>query len=283
MHCSSDTITYHYAHSVTSLISWLLICCKKDIQWGQLKGTFLTGIHPVRGKCSLAVFPVWLPKYFYEMTSHREVLIGYRFKFENNLITSFYTVWIRQERDVGAEIARSVLWLATDWTAGADLCLLEIRPARWALILWIPRYYLMEIERPGSEADRFIKERVDLYIHFPYMPSWPGHNFTCTFRNGMLFVTRWEWLGHCATSGFDSRLCLWKFCVSGIFHLHNPSGRTVALGSTQPLTEMSTKIIYLGGKGSQCVGLIILPPSCADWLEIWEPQPPETFRACPGL
>jgi hypothetical protein len=31
--------------------------------------------------------------------------------------------------------------------------------------------------------------------------------------------------------------------VIGIFHLHNPSGRTMALGLTQPLTEMSTKYI----------------------------------------
>jgi hypothetical protein len=28
--------------------------------------------------------------------------------------------------------------------------------------------------------------------------------------------------------------------VTGFFHLHKPSGRTMALGSTQPLTEMST-------------------------------------------
>jgi len=28
--------------------------------------------------------------------------------------------------------------------------------------------------------------------------------------------------------------------VIGIFHWNNPSGRTVALGSTQPLIEMST-------------------------------------------
>jgi hypothetical protein len=34
--------------------------------------------------------------------------------------------------------------------------------------------------------------------------------------------------------------------VSGIFHWHNPVGRTVALGSTQPLTEMSTKNISWG-------------------------------------
>jgi hypothetical protein len=26
-----------------------------------------------------------------------------------------------------------------------------------------------------------------------------------------------------------------------------------------------------------------LPPSCADCHEIWEPQPPGTLRACPGL
>jgi hypothetical protein len=36
--------------------------------------------------------------------------------------------------------------------------------------------------------------------------------------------------------GFDSRM------VSlGIFHLHNLSRRTLALGSIQPLTEMSTR------------------------------------------
>ena len=34
--------------------------------------------------------------------------------------------------------------------------------------------------------------------------------------------------------------------VIGIFHLHNPSGRTAALGSTQPLTEMSTGSISWG-------------------------------------
>ena len=50
----------------------------------------------------------------------------------------------------------------------------------------------------------------------------------------------------------------------------------------QTLTEMSTRNIS-GGKGGRCVGLTTLPPSCADCLEIWEPQPPGTLRACPGL
>jgi hypothetical protein len=34
--------------------------------------------------------------------------------------------------------------------------------------------------------------------------------------------------------------------VIGIFNGHNPSGRTTALGSTQPLTEMSTRNISWG-------------------------------------
>jgi len=38
--------------------------------------------------------------------------------------------------------------------------------------------------------------------------------------------------------------------------------------------------IFPGGKGGRCVGLTTLPPSCADWLEIWEPQTPGTLRAC---
>ena len=38
--------------------------------------------------------------------------------------------------------------------------------------------------------------------------------------------------------------------VIGIFHWHNPSGRTVAPGLTQPLTEMSTGNISWGGKAA---------------------------------
>jgi hypothetical protein len=36
----------------------------------------------------------------------------------------------------------------------------------------------------------------------------------------------------------------------------------MALGSTQPLTEMSTRL-FPGGKGGRCVRLTPLPPSCA--------------------
>ena len=40
---------------------------------------------------------------------------------------------------------------------------------------------------------------------------------------------------------FDSRMVSLDF-----FQLHNPSGRTLALGLTQPLTEMSTRNVYWG-------------------------------------
>ena len=59
----------------------------------------------------------------------------------------------------------------------------------------------------------------------------------------------------------------------------------MALGSTQPLTEINTRNISWGegGKGGRCVGLTTLPPSCADCFEIWEPQLPGTLRDCLGI
>ena len=58
--------------------------------------------------------------------------------------------------------------------------------------------------------------------------------------------TRWRsWLRHCATSRKVAGSI--PDVVIGIFHWHNPSGRTMALGSTQPLTEKSTRNISWAG------------------------------------
>jgi hypothetical protein len=93
--------------------------------------------------------------------------------------------------------------------------------------------------------------------------------------------TRWRsWLRHYATSRKVAVSI--PDGVSGIFQSLNPSGRTTAVGSTQPLTEMSTRNPSWG-KDGRCVGLTNLPLSCADCLEILEPQPPGTSRASPGL
>ena len=56
--------------------------------------------------------------------------------------------------------------------------------------------------------------------------------------------TRWRIsLRHCATSRKVGGPIP---DVIGSFHCHNPSGRTMALGLTQPLTEMSTRNIFWG-------------------------------------
>jgi len=69
-----------------------------------------------------------------------------------------------------------------------------------------------------------------------------------------------------------------------IFNSLIPSDRTVALGLTQPATEMCTRNTYLlGRKGSYCLGLKALPPTYADCLGIREPQLPGALRTCPGL
>jgi hypothetical protein len=87
-----------------------------------------------------------------------------------------------------------------------------------------------------------------------------------------------QWLRHCATNRMIASSI--PDDVTGLLlcNEHNPSGRTIVLGSTQPLTEMSSRNISWG-KGGRCVGLI-LPFSCADFIEILDPQPPGTLRVC---
>jgi hypothetical protein len=68
------------------------------------------------------------------------------------------------------------------------------------------------------------------------------------------------WLRYCATNRKVASSI--PDGVIGTFHWHNPSDRTMVLGSTQPLTEMSTRSLP-GGKGGRCVGLTTLPSSCA--------------------
>ena len=80
-------------------------------------------------------------------------------------------------------------------------------------------------------------------------------------------------------SWFDPSWCHWNFSLT-----LNPSDRTMALGLTQPLTEMSTRSISWG-KGGRCVRLTTLPLSCAvvmksGNLNFLEPSGP--LQACNG-
>ena len=88
------------------------------------------------------------------------------------------------------------------------------------------------------------------------------------------------WLRRCATSRTVPRSI--PGGVTGFFIDIFPSDRTMALGSTQPLVKMSTRNSP-GGKGGRCVRLTTSPTSCAECHEIWEPKPPGTLWATPGL
>ena len=82
---------------------------------------------------------------------------------------------------------------------------------------------------------------------------------------------------HFSLSGARLRHCATNQNVAGsipdvtlIFHWQS-FGRTMALGSTQTLKEMSTRNISWRVKAAWYVVLTTLPPPCADCLEIWEP------------
>jgi hypothetical protein len=76
---------------------------------------------------------------------------------------------------------------------------------------------------------------------------------------------------------FDSRCCHWNFSLTWSFWpQHGPGADTAS-------NRSEYQEYFLRGKDGRCVGLTTLPPSCADCLEIWERQTPETLRACPGL
>jgi hypothetical protein len=69
-----------------------------------------------------------------------------------------------------------------------------------------------------------------------------------------------QWLRHCATNQKVTGSI--QDGVKEFFIDINLSDCTMALGSTQPLTEMSTRSISWG-KFGRCIRLTTLPPSCA--------------------
>jgi hypothetical protein len=78
--------------------------------------------------------------------------------------------------------------------------------------------------------------RLYTYTHVAHL------NLLCLFTGGPLMVA--QWLRYCATNRKVAGSI--SDGVIGIFHWHNPSDRLMTLGSTQPLTEMSTRCISWG-------------------------------------
>jgi hypothetical protein len=106
---------------------------------------------------------------------------------------------------------------------------------------------------------------------------WPWL-YPCIIMFNTIFYG-WQWESVFPMLSFCF-LCWRWYCIHIVCWIITPFGRTMALGLTQPLTDINTRNISREGGGG--VGLTTLPPSCADCLEIWEPQLPGTLRACTG-
>jgi hypothetical protein len=97
--------------------------------------------------------------------------------------------------------------------------------------------------------------------------------------------TRWRsWLGHYTTSRKAAGSI--PDGVIEIFHWHNTSGRTMALGSTQPLTKMSTRNISWGVKAACALGwkpyrLYVPIALHSESFNLLEPSGP--VQACKGI
>jgi hypothetical protein len=105
------------------------------------------------------------------------------------------------------------------------------------------------------------------------------HDKLYTYSNMCMGYMVVQWLRHCATYQ--------KVAGSipngvGIFHWHILPAALWPWGWLN-LKQKCVSGIFSGGKGGQCLGLTTLPPSYANCLKMWEPQPPGTLRACQGL
>ena len=87
-----------------------------------------------------------------------------------------------------------------------------------------------------------------LYI---YSESKRDYMYKVTFR--VTVRTRWRsWLRHCTIS--RKVACSIPDGIIGTFRWLNPSGRIMTVGSTQPVTEVSTMAISLGLKVTDAYG-----------------------------
>ena len=117
--------------------------------------------------------------------------------------------------------------------------------------LWVLDFYLQEVNIPEFESHISPSVSVEVKLSCSDLLR-HEEQFEVHLYVGMRGTGWRSLLRHCATS--------WKVAgsipvgVIGIFHWHNPSGRIMALESTQPLTEMSTRNISWGVKAAGAYG-----------------------------
>ena len=140
--------------------------------------------------------------------------------------------------------------------------------------------YLIKKQRISATTNQimFFTNTLSFYCAYKYAIWKNTYNMPCPSQpicfdnpNNILTTnyekkTRWRsWLSHCATSRKVARST--PYGVTAIFQWLNPSGRTMALGSTH-----TKRNEYQGSspgcKGGRCVGLTTLLHPRADSLEI---------------
>ena len=96
-------------------------------------------------------------------------------------------------------------------------------------------------------------------------------SLTCREEHGGGNTLWRSYFRHCATSRKVAGSI--PDSIIGIFRWPNPSSCTINdPGVDSAFNRTEYQVYFLGGKGSRCVGLTTLPPSCADFLEICGPQ-----------
>ena len=169
---------------------------------------------------------------------------SYKVTFANINVTFNLTYLIRKWTSISKadNISHCSYGLPTRRRGDAKFCVLtawhwRLQPPRmWHHIEWNLLPSPLMIPLPWRRRQYFPPKLL--------LPIWI-HGVTSSISSVPLWHfrgTRWRsWLRHCAIS--------WKVAGSisdgfnGIFHWHDPSGRTMALGLTQLLTYMSTRNI----------------------------------------
>jgi len=111
----------------------------------------------------------------------------------------------------------------------------------WNLMLWIICF--VSQQQQYSRSCMKWTSIVVLLVGISYVTIF------CKYSDMYGYLFQWgtavaQWLSCCATNRKIGVLV--PAGVIGIFRWHNPSDRTMSLGSTQPLTEMSARSISWG-------------------------------------
>jgi len=109
---------------------------------------------------------------------------------------------------------------------------------------WDRTFFSLNVMSPPAPCTRRLSINQTFWARNTDVIPMNGRN-AFVFVNRLCRGSRWRiWLRHFATSRMVASSI--PDGVIGIFHWHYPSGRTMALGLTQPLTEMSTRNISWG-------------------------------------